>query len=381
MTNTSSLSSTGTHGTHASPVISRRRLVPRMARGLFLDRQLAFWRKELGLAPAGLTRARVVAVVKETADVRTFLLRPGAGWRRHQAGQWVSLEVEVDGVRLRRCYSLSSGPSDLFVSITVKRVPGGRVSGWLHDNVRVGDMLSIGPAMGEFVLPETGRSKPTPPTGLLLLSGGSGVTPVMSILRELEVRGPIEDVVFVHHARSRADVPFAADLAWIARRNPGLRVIIHCDDEGVRGFDEARFTEAVPDFARRETYLCGPAPMMVRVEETWLRAGATAKLRRERFAAPIVTRTQGDDEKLVQVRLSAAGRTVTAGGEGNLLEQLERAGLTPKFGCRIGICQTCKCRKTSGTVLDLISGAISSEPDEDIRLCTSVARSDLELGL
>src|SRR5579862_5289912 len=149
---------------------------PALVRRLFLDRQLAFWRGELGLAAVpGLVRARVIEVVDQTPDTRTFVLRPGRGWRRHQAGQYTAVEVEIDGVRHRRCYSISSAPSDHRVAITVKRVPGGRVSAWMHAHVRAGDVLHLAPPAGDFVLP------PAPPPKLLLLSGGSGITPVIAI--------------------------------------------------------------------------------------------------------------------------------------------------------------------------------------------------------
>jgi stearoyl-CoA 9-desaturase NADPH oxidoreductase len=350
-----------------------------LARHLFLDRQLAFWRGELGLgAPRlGLVRARVLDVVAETPDVRTFVLRPGAGWRRHQAGQYTTVEVEIDGVRVRRCYSISSAPSDRRLAITVKRVAGGRVSSWLHDNVQAGDVLHLAPPAGDFVLP---AASPTP-RKLLLLSGGSGITPVMSILRELAAQRAIRDIVFVHHARSRADLAFRKDLAEIAARHLGLRVVIHLDDDpaGPGRFDEAQLAGVVPDFAERATFLCGPAAMMARVEAMWARAGATERLQRERFGAPLPPPSDGD--RIVQVRLARAERTVAVGGASTLLEQLERAGERPASGCRMGICQTCKCRKESGAVLNLVTGVVSSEPDEDIQLCISVARSDLKLSL
>jgi len=348
-----------------------------VARRLFLDRQLAVWRAALGReARPGLTRARVVRVIAETPDTRTFVLAPGAGWRPHRAGQHAQLEVEVDGVRVRRCYSLASAPSARRLAITVKRVAGGRVSGWLHDHVRAGDVLHLGPAAGDFVLPEPA------PRRLLLLSGGSGITPVMSILRDLAARRAIRDVVFVHHARRAADVAFRGELAALAARHLGLRVVVHVDDdpEGPPGFDEARLAAVVPDFAERMTFLCGPAAMMARVEAMWLAAGASANLRRERFAA-VVPAPAAADGAPVAIRLARAGRTVAAGGPGTLLEQLERAGERPAHGCRIGICRTCTCRKTRGAVLDLRTGVVSSAPDQDIPLCVSVPRSDLELDL
>jgi ferredoxin-NADP reductase len=345
---------------------------------LFLDRQAEFWMGELDpVRSLGEPRARVVEVVEETRDTKTFALRPNAAWSGHRAGQYTSVEVEIDGVRVRRCYSISSAPGDAFVSITVKRVSGGRVSTWLHEHVRAGDVLRLGAPAGDFVLPS-----PTPKK-VLLLSGGSGITPVMSMLRDLAACDAIDDVVFVHHARSRADVIFGDELADLAARHAGLRLVLCLDDDasGPGGFDEAYFATQVPDFGERSTFLCGPTPLMDRAERLWERVGASDLLELERFTPalrplPTMPATGG-----VQVRLRRSARNVVAKGQGSLLEQLERAGERPPHGCRIGICRTCKCRKQSGTVQNLVTGEVSSEPDEEIQLCISSPRSDLELDL
>lgn len=182
---------------------ARKVLESTAATRLFLDRQVNFWLGEL--APAwslSELRASVLAVVDETHDVKTFVLAPGAGWPRHRAGQYVTVNVEIDGARMGRCYSLSSAPGDAHLTITVKRVPGGRVSGFLHDKVRPGSVLVLGVPTGDFVL------GPRTPEKLLLLSGGSGVTPVMSLLRDLSRRDAVKDVVFLHAARSASDVIF-----------------------------------------------------------------------------------------------------------------------------------------------------------------------------
>jgi ferredoxin-NADP reductase len=234
-------------------------------------------------------------------------------------------------------------------------------------------VLRLRPAAGDFGL---GAVPPAAP--LLLIGGGSGITPLMSILRELAVRDAVRDVVLVVHARRAADVIFGEELETIAERHPGFRLVTRLDDEH-GGFAEDQLARLVPDFAARSTLLCGPAGLMDRIERMWARAGATARLQREQFsAAPLTVPPPGAP---VTVRLSSAARTVAAAGAGTLLEQLERAGERPASGCRIGICQTCKCRKRSGVVENLRTGAISSDPDEDIQLCISRARSDLDLAL
>ncbi|MCE9572938.1 MAG: ferredoxin reductase [Deltaproteobacteria bacterium] len=344
-----------------------------VARGLFLDRQAEFWLGAVGSARSFRhVQARVIEVIAETPDVKTFVLAPNRRWPGHKAGQFATVEVELDGVRVRRCYSIASPPSARTLSITVKRVPGGRVSGWLHDHVKAGQVLRLGAPAGEFTLPDA-------PRPLLLLSGGSGITPVMSMLRELAATGAVDDVVFVHHARSATDVPFRGELARLAARHPGLRLILRLDDEG-GGFDEAALAAAVPDRARRATFVCGPTGLMDRVAAMWAQDGLADRLHQERFVVPAPRAASGPAAR-VQLSLARAARTVPASTDGSLLEQLERAGERPASGCRIGICHTCTCRKTSGTVVNLITGVESSAPDQDIQLCISAARSDLELAL
>lgn len=349
-----------------------------VARRLFLDRQAAFWARELVPTHSRhAIRAEVVGVRRETADTKTFELRPNRAWRGHRAGQYTSIAIEIDGVRTHRCYSISSAPGTVPLAITVKRVPGGRVSSWLHERVRPGDVLGLGPATGDFTLPDDS------PPRLLLLSGGSGITPVMSILRDLAAREALDDVVFVHHARTAADVIFGDELAALAAAHAGLQLVVCLDDDrdAPRGFDEARLAALVPDFAARSTYLCGPPPLMDRAARLWADVGASHRLVREHFApAPSMTRQAGADEP-VSVYLALSERQITVGGPGALLDRLERVGERPAHGCRIGICRTCTCRKQSGTVQNLVTGEVSDRPDEDIQLCISVPRSDLQLDL
>ena len=358
----------------------------RIARRLTRARQVDFWMREIAPVWSLTTlRARVVDVMAETHDVSTFVLAPNGLWPGHRAGQFVSVEVEVDGVRMERCYSLSSAPGDEHVTITVKRVPGGRVSSWMHDHVRRGDVLRLGMPAGEFVVPELHGE--LVPRKLLLLSGGSGVTPVMSILRDLAHRNAVGDVVFVHAARSKRDIVFERELAELATNHPGLRVAFFLDDEHrdrtrAGRLDSAKLRAAVPDLAERETMLCGPAAMMDALSPTWIDAGIAHRLKTERFSAPPRLEVPaGAAPSRVKLALLRSGRTVTTERSETLLEQLERAGERPANGCRMGICNTCLCRKRTGVVENVVTGELSTEPDEDIRLCVSRARTEIELTL
>lgn len=361
------------------------------ARRLFLDRQADFWLDEVSpLASRGEMRARVLRVIDETHDTKTFMLAPNRHWTAHRAGQFTTVEVEIDGVRVRRCYSISSGPADPHVSITVKRVPGGRVSGWLHDHVQRGDVIRLSPPAGEFVLPEHGDSGAIDASGhaprLLFIAAGSGVTPFLSMGRDLSTTGRLDDsadIVMVYYARSAADVIGHDIVRTLAETHPGWSLHLILDDapDARGGFSGEHLRQLVPDLDERATFLCGPAGLMERVEAFWAEDAVGAPLTRENFALPAVPRVDPGEVADVEVTLSRAGRAVVANSGETLLEQLERAGERPANGCRMGICQTCRCLKKSGTVRNLMTGAVSSEPDEYIQICVSAASSDIELDL
>ena len=318
-------------------------------------------------------KARVLAVIDETADTKTFVMQPNRLWTGHRAGQHVQVEVEVRGVRCQRSYSLSAAPGNDRIAITVKRQPGGKVSNWLHDHIAAGDVLTLNAPAGEFMLDAEPAHK------LLMLSAGSGITPVMSMLRDLQARGHRGDIAFVHACRTRADAIFGGELQLLAASVPGLSLYLHYTAESGR-LDVAQITALVPDYAQRQTLLCGPAGFMDTVRRFWKQQGLESTLRCEHFTAAGLRREPGEAVQ-AQVSFTRSERAFDSQGQAPLLEEAEAAGLKPKYGCRIGICHTCKCKKVSGTVENLLTGQISSEPNEMIQLCVSAARSDLTLDL
>ena len=318
-------------------------------------------------------RARVVRIVDETATTKTFVLQPNALWSGAQAGQFVRVQTEINGRRVERAYSLSSRPGARRIAITVKLQERGVMSRHLHHAVQVGDVLIISQAMGEFTLP------PELPAKLLLLSAGSGVTPVMAMLRELKARRYCGDVVFLHVCHAPDDLIFAQQLAAIAEEFSELSLVVHYSTTGGRFSPEVLAME-VPDLAQRSTWMCGPAGFMDAVAAYWNEQGFRVPLFSERFVgAPILpSKAPGTP---VQVSFADRGAVFTTRGTEPLLVQAEHAGLSPKHGCRIGICRSCQCVKTSGTVENLQTGEVSSAPNELIRLCISTARSDVVLAL
>jgi ferredoxin-NADP reductase len=321
----------------------------------------------------GRIRARVVAIRDETADAKTFTLRPNRRWPGFRAGQHVGLEVDIAGVRHRRRYSISSAPGrDRCFAVTVKRQPHGLVSGWLHDWLAVGDVLTLAAPDGDFVLP-----RPLP-TRILLLSAGSGVTPMMAMLRDLARRATRTEIAFVHVTRDPAQVIFGTELRAFAKNVASLTLHVHASARDGR-FDAATLARLVPDWHARPAWLCGPAAFMTAMEASWRAAGARSQLRMESFGAPLAPTASGSATG--EIRCTRSERVFTTDGSTPLLVAAERGGLRPRYGCRMGICHTCTCVKRSGTVEDLRTGEISSEPGERIQLCVTRAHGDCTLEL
>lgn len=318
-------------------------------------------------------RARVLRVIDETPSAKTFVLQPNALWQGAVAGQFIRVELEIAGRRESRVYSLSSRPGARLLAITVKGQPGGLVSGFLHDHVRAGAVLNISPAMGEFVLPARLPAK------ILLLSAGSGITPVMAMLRDLQARGFDGDLVFVHACRSPQEQIFANALAGLKDSFPKLRLVQHFTSVSGR-LSAAALRAAVPDVEQRSTWMCGPGAWMDEMHQHWQKSGITLPLASERFVAhPVLPTEQAGTP--VRVSFTSGSKAFTTQGTAPLLMQAEHNGLSPKHGCRIGICRSCQCTKVSGTVQNLQTGELSSAPNELIRLCISAARSDVTLDL
>jgi ferredoxin-NADP reductase len=322
-------------------------------------------------------RAVVIEVRRQTADSVTLTLRPNENWTGFRTGQFVRLTVEIDGVRQTRCYSpaCSEHTPDRF-EITVKAHPEGQVSGFLNRAAHTGMAVGLSAADGDFVLP------PHRPGRLLLISGGSGITPVMSMLRTLCDEGHAGAVTFIHYAPSREDVIYRSDLSEIARRHPNVR-LVHAYTREAGGTLSGHLCRdhldaVAPDLAGAETYACGPPGLIESVRRIWAEDGIEELLHVESFLPPSLA--LASDRAEGSVSFAQSGERISNNGR-SLLEQAEQAGLSPQFGCRMGICHTCTCRKTAGTVRNLVSGEASSADEEDIQICVSVPAGDVELDL
>lgn len=316
----------------------------------------------------GQLRAVVTSVVAQGPHTATVSFRPGPGWRAHEPGQWVRVGVEIDGVLHWRSYSLSSVPGH-DPAITVTDI--GRVSGALVGRVRRGDVLHLDQPQGDFVLPEH-------PRPLLMITGGSGITPVMSMLRTLVGRRTDADVVLVHTARTRVDALFADELTELAASKPGLRVVLWLSGErGRLDLTRVETLDALcPDWRTRAAYVCGPEGLVADAERLWASDGFGAHLTMERFA---VTRVDGPPGAGGTVTFARSDVEVRATGDISLLDAGEASGVTLRSGCRIGICRTCLTRLDAGRVRDLTTGEVHGEPGDLIRTCVSAAAGDVHL--
>lgn len=319
-----------------------------------------------------LTRllASVESIDDETADTKTFWLRPNWRWPGFRAGQHLPVSVEIDGRRHWRSYSLSSAPADRKrVAITVKRQPQGKVSNVLHERLRPGAILRLAPPDGEFALPEPRPSK------LLMISAGSGITPMRAMLHALRREAYDGDIAFVHVCRGPEHRIFGDELARWSETWPALRLISH--DSTAQGRpDPLSLLDAVPDHRDRHLLLCGPEALMQPLRAHWTALGLDDRLSWERYGFYFDPKGEADS---AEVHCLSSGKTFTASTGQPLLFEAERAGLSPDHGCRRGICHSCRYRKKSGIVHNLITGQTSSEPDEMIQLCVCTARSELLL--
>ena len=324
-------------------------------------------------------RARIVDVHREVdvpghPPVATLTLQPTSTWRGHRAGQHVQLGVEVDGARrTTRVFSISSaesGPGDRF-TVTLRANPDAperrSVSRFLAERARPGTMVHLSQAEGEFVLPHH------VPEHVLMISGGSGITPLMSMLRTLQRRTHRGRVTFLHYAQSPDHQVFAAELDEVRRSGHGIDVHLLHPELGDPNLSPAYLERLVPGYRDVPTWACGPAPLIESVQAAY---DGSESLRVEYFRPPRVS-TGASGGELVFER---SGRSAANSGA-PLLEQAEAAGLTPEFGCRMGICFSCTARKTEGTVRNVLTGAESSLPGEDIQICVNAPVGDCVVEL
>ncbi len=313
-------------------------------------------------------RAKVVDVRRSTPRSVTLVLAPNEAFadtgRTFRAGQYVNLTVELDGRRHSRCYSPANAEGSSHLELTIGHHDGGLVSTFLYERARRGMVVGLAGVGGDFVLPAQR------PRRILFVSGGSGITPVMAMLRTLANEGHAGEIAFVHYARNRAEACYHDELAAMsdARVLHGYTRSAGGDLEGRFGPEHLMAAMPAPD----AVFVCGPPALVDAVREH------CQNVHSESFVAPTLdlpTEPSGG-----RIGFADSGIEVVDDGR-SVLEQAESAGLTPASGCRMGICHTCTRRKTSGVVRNLTTGAVSTAPDEDVQICVSVPVGDVDIAL
>jgi ferredoxin-NADP reductase len=333
-------------------------------------------------------------VIDETHDVRTFEFRVGDGCPvRFEPGQFMTVSASVDGQPVERCYTVSSPPTRPYLlSITVKRVPGGVMSNWLHDNMQSGSQLrAFGPS-GVFTATVSSAPK------LLYLSAGSGVTPLMSMTRASIDLGLDRDIAFVHSARTPADIVFRDELSRLSTLSPRLRLLFVCEGSGsepewtgpIGRLSLQQLSEWLPDYKEREVFTCGPAGYMSAVRNI-LREGGhdPARYHQESFditqgTAPEPASSEVPTEQTTfTVKLSRSSKSFTMDASETVLAAAKKNGVAIPSSCSQGVCGTCKTKLLEGTVDMKHNGGIRErEVVKGFRLlCCSRPTSDLVLEL
>jgi stearoyl-CoA 9-desaturase NADPH oxidoreductase len=318
-------------------------------------------------------RGRVEKVIKETEDAATLVIRPGWGWHwEHKPGQYIGIGIQVDGKFHWRSYSLSSPPkrAGRTIAITVRAMPEGFLSSHLVEGLEPGTIVRLAAPSGEFVLPEP------PPEKILFLVGGSGITPVMAMMRTLDRRRTMPDVVLAYSSPTKDRMIFRDELVEMAQRHERLQ--LHEQHTDVDGMLEMSDLDRVcPDWRERDTWACGPGPMLDACEEHWQEAGLEDSLHLERFTLEL----GGDGAEGGTITFRNSNKTHEADGATTVMEAGEEAGIGMPYGCRMGICHTCTLTLIEGAVRDLRSGEELTGPNEPIQTCVTAAAGDCTLDI
>jgi stearoyl-CoA 9-desaturase NADPH oxidoreductase len=317
-------------------------------------------------------RGRILQVRRETHDSATLVIKPGWGFGfDYEPGQYMGIGLLVDGRWRWRSYSLTSSPvkGARTVTITVKAMPEGFLSSHLVGGVKPGTIVRLAAPQGNFVLPD-----PAPPA-VLFITAGSGITPVMSMLRTLVRHDQITDVIHLHSAPTAADVMFGGEVEQLARDHAGYRLLLRTTrSQGRR--DATQLDTEVPDWRERQTWACGPEAMLNAAERAWSAAGVQDRLHLERFAVSRAAPAGAGGT----VTFGKSGKSTTADAATSLMDAGERIGVQMPFGCRMGICQSCVVGLVEGHVRDLRTGA-EHEPGTRVQTCISAASGNCVLDV
>ncbi|VAW47573.1 Flavodoxin reductases (ferredoxin-NADPH reductases) family 1, partial [hydrothermal vent metagenome] len=307
------------------------------------------------------------------------VLKPSKNWSQHIAGQHISIQVEINGIRYQRIFSISSSPNHHrqtgLIELTIRKQDHGKVTQWMANHLQHGTTVRISAAQGEFTLPN--HTKP-----LLLIAGGSGITPFRSFIHQLAAKNSQQDVHLIYYNQSITPL-FAEEWQDLTQSLNKLKVsLIDTDVDGL--ISTQQLLKICPDFNHRKTYLCGPHGLITTSRDLLIEQGVEAQdIHHELFGPKPVCRTSSINSKQQDsmVTFTESNTQIKSAPQQTLLELAENADLNPPSGCRMGVCHQCKCSKKQGVVYNTLTDTYSDTGTEDIQLCVSIAVGDVTVDL
>ncbi len=318
------------------------------------------------------TVGTISAIEHATERSVRIQVRPNGRWAGFLAGQYVEVSFEINGRRHKRMFSpAQSQHTNGALEFTMAVNPEGTLTRHLKQSARIGDRVILGEAAGSFHLPVVR------PEHVVLISAGSGITPVLSMLRTLVDERYAGRVDFIHYCRSEGDALYADVLASLAKASRNVHMHIIHTRAGGEHFHAEQLARLVPAYASAQTFVCGPAPLLDATQALFADQGLSERLHQEAFGLSF---SAADDSAEGELRFLASGVQATNNGS-TLLEQAEAAGLTPEYGCRMGVCFACSCHKKAGRVRDLRTGEISDDGEGEIQICVSAPLGSVALDI
>lgn len=347
---------------------------------------VTFWLEQAGSTHSSdRCLAEVVRIDRETADAVSLWLRPNALFKGFEAGQHVNLSITIDGVVHTRSYSFSSAPTESgLVRLTIKQTPTGLVSRYVVNQLEVGTVVELGDVFGDMTLAHTqpmlNQQRPT----MLLLAAGSGITPMISLIEELEVLGWPADVTLMSWARNPEDVLFDTNLkSKINEHFKYVRLLesgANLAEGDLAGRPSAeQFAAIAGTLETTDVYACGPDGFM-----TALRGilGDTPKsFHAESFTPMALSIDENAEVKTFTVTLTKSNRVLEVSNNKPLLKALQEQGINPPHGCGMGICNTCSCEKLTGTTQNMQNKSVCGTNNTALRLCINAAQGPVSLDL
>jgi ferredoxin-NADP reductase len=340
--------------------------------------QFDFWSREVGSTAAwDRCQARIVAITEEAPDTVSLKLKPNSNFSGFVAGQHVNLTAEIRGVRTTRCYSITNTPSDKTVDLTIRAEPHGVMSSWLTQAAKRGTVVELGRVFGELLLPADVYSP------LILLAAGSGITTMMSLIRQAEASSYPQEITLLYWEKTPDSFCFNDELDAI-HSSPSPTQIHRITTQFQSAWPTSgrisnpQISQLLPNINESQVYACGSSGFVAAAKSI---VEPVAKSFAAEAFTPATIVSSPEQEKQFEVELLKSGRTITLSNQTNLLDALEAEGIAVESGCRMGICDTCTCQKSKGTTLDIESRQLNVEQSSPIRLCVSRAVQNLQLEL